>query len=176
MKHLTLLEKGFNDAFIRDGKLHGTLEEGIKNDIDGALLPIIHFGIAMDPTLVRNTVERMELLKVASGGYRRVQSTYTDHAIFEYWYERQEFLFVDISQAEVYRGLGRNSEADAIVARIVSKAAADHNIIPEMYVTVPCKLFPGKIGDPTGARPMVGYGAGAFILDLLDRETTRRND
>jgi GH15 family glucan-1,4-alpha-glucosidase len=118
----------------------------------------------------------MELLKVASGGYRRVQSTYTDPAIFEYWYERQEFLFVDISLAEVYRGLGRNSEADAIVARIVSKAAADHNIIPEMYVSVPCKLFPGKIGDPTGARPMVGYGAGAFILDLLDRETTRRND
>jgi hypothetical protein len=39
-----------------------------------------------------------------------------------------------------------------------------------MYVALPCKLFPGKIGDPTGAIPMVGYGAGEFILTLLQRE------
>jgi len=39
-----------------------------------------------------------------------------------------------------------------------------------MYVAVPCKLFPGEIGDPTGARPMVGYGAAAYVLHLLERE------
>ena len=60
--------------------------------------------------------------------------------------------------------------ADAMLGRIVDKAAADHNIIPEMYVAVPCELFPGRIGDPTGAMPMVGYGAGAFVLHLLERE------
>jgi hypothetical protein len=54
--------------------------------------------------------------------------------------------------------------------RIVEKSAADHNIIPEMYVALPCKLFPGEIGDPTGAIPMVGYGPGAFVLNLLARE------
>ena len=115
----------------------------------------------------------MELLKVASGGYRRVRSTYTDPAIFEYWYERQEFLFVDLALAELDRRLGRTAQADAMLARIVAKAAADHNIIPEMYVAVPCKLFPGKIGDPTGALPMVGYGAGAYVLHLLERERSR---
>ena len=134
------------------------------------LLPIINFGLASDSAVVRDTVHRMELLKVASGGYRRVRSTYTDPAIFEYWYERQEFVFVDFSLAEVDRRLGANAEAVSILKRIVHKAAADHNIIPEMYVALPCKLFPGKIGDPTGALPMVGYGAGAYILDLLDRE------
>jgi GH15 family glucan-1,4-alpha-glucosidase len=79
---------------------------------------------------------------------------------------------VDFSLAEVYRRLGRNDEAAAILQRIVDKSAADHNVIPEMYVAVPCKLFPGKIGDPTGAMPMAGYGAGAYILDLLQRETS----
>jgi GH15 family glucan-1,4-alpha-glucosidase len=69
----------------------------------------------------------------------------------------------------VYRRLGRNAEAAAILKRIVDKSAADHNVIPEMYVSLPCKLFPGKIGDPTGAMPMVGYGAGVYILDLLQR-------
>jgi hypothetical protein len=164
-----LLEKGFAAAFIRNGELHGTLEPGIKNDIDGALIPIINFGIVRDPQVIRNTVRRMKLLKVASGGYGRVRSTYTDPKIFEYWYERQEFLFVDLSLAELYRRLGRAAEADAMLGRIVSKASADHDTIPEMYVAVPCKLFPGKIGDPTGAIPMVGYGAGAFVLHLLAR-------
>jgi hypothetical protein len=172
LDHLALLEKGFAAAFIRAGKLHGTLEEGAKNDIDGALIPVINFGVVRDPKLIRSTVKRMQLLKVVSGGYRRVRSTYTDPAIFEYWYEREEFLFVDLSLAELYRRLGRNARADAMLNRIVDKAALDNNTIPEMYVALPCQLFPGKIGDPTGALPMVGYGAGAYILHALERERT----
>jgi Glycosyl hydrolases family 15 len=173
LNHVAVLEKGFDAAFVRGGKLRGTLEEGAKNDIDGALLAVINFGVVTDPAIVGDTVERMELLKVDSGGYRRVRSTYTDPAIFEYWYERQEFLFVDLSLAEVYRRLGRSDEADAILKRIVDKAAADHNIIPEMYVAVPCRLFPGAIGDPTGALPMVGYGAAAYILHILGEHQER---
>jgi hypothetical protein len=169
LRHIDLLQKGFDAAFIRDGQLHGTLEPGVKNDIDGALLAIVNFGVVTDPAIVRNTVERMELLQVASGGYRRVRSTYTDPKIFEYWYERQEFLFVDFSLAEVDRRLGDVAASDAMLRRIVGKAAADHDLIPEMYVALPCALFPGNIGDPTGALPMVGYGAGEYILSLLDR-------
>ena len=170
LSQVAQLQKGFQTAFLRDGKLHGTLEPGEKNDIDGALLAILHLGVVTDPSIVRDTVERMALLKVDSGGYRRVRSNYTDPAIFEYWYERQEFVFVDFSLAEVYRPQGRAAEADAVLKRIEDKAAADHNILPEMYVSLPCKLFPGNIGDPTGALPMVGYGAGEFILHLVDRE------
>ena len=175
LNRVALLKKGFSAAFVRGGKLHGTLEEGVKNDIDGALLAIINFGVVTDPAIVRDTVERMELLRVASGGYKRVRSTYTDPAIFEYWYEKEEFLFVDFSLAEVYRRQGRNTEAAAILQRIVDKAAADNNIIPEMYVAVPCPLFPGKIGDPTGALPMVGYGAGEYILHVFEREELERS-
>jgi GH15 family glucan-1,4-alpha-glucosidase len=176
IRDAALLEKGFNAAFIRDGKLRGTLEEGVKNDIDGALMPVINFGLVRNPEVIRDTVKRMELLKVASGGYRRVRSTYTDPQIFEYWYERQEFLFVDLNLAELDRRLGNKASGNEMLARIVAKAAADHNIIPEMYVAVPCKLFPGRIGDPTGAIPMVGYGAGAFVLHLLEREGAGEKD
>jgi GH15 family glucan-1,4-alpha-glucosidase len=142
----------------------------VKNDIDGALLAIINFGVVADSAIVRDAVERMELLKVDSGGYRRVRSTYADPAIFEYWYERQEFLFLDFSLAEVDWQPGRDAEAAAMLKRIVHEAAADHNIIPEMYVAVPCRLFPGKVGDPTRAIPMVGYGAGEFILHVLKHQ------
>jgi len=71
--------------------------------------------------------------------------------------------------------LGKKATADAMLNRIVAKAAADDNIIPEMYVALPCQLFPGRIGDPTGAMPMVGYGAGAYVLHLLERERTARS-
>lgn len=170
-----MLQQGFDAAFIRGGRLHGTLEQGVKNDIDGALLPIINFGVVRDPKVIRDTAERMELLKIASGGYRRVRSTYTDPAIYEYWYERQEFLFVDFSLAELDRRLGHAVRANAMLDRIVDKAAADHDLIPEMYVALPCQLFPGRIGDPTGALPMVGYGAGAYVLHLLARENGSDN-
>jgi hypothetical protein len=173
LAHVAQLRKGFAAAFIRDGELHGALERGTKNDIDGALLAIINFGVVTDPALVRDTLARIELLKVASGGYKRVRSNYTDPAIFEYWYEKEEFLFVDFSLAEVERRLGNTAETDAMLRRIVSKVAADHDIIPEMYVAVPCQLFPGQVGDPTGALPMVGYGAGEYIQYILARESMR---
>jgi GH15 family glucan-1,4-alpha-glucosidase len=173
LRQVALLEQGFPSAFIRDGKLRGTMEPGIKNDIDGALLPIINFGVVTNRQVIDDVIDRMRLLKVASGGYRRVRGTYTDPKIYEYWYEQEEFLFVDFHLAELYRRIGRTADADAMLARIVDKSAADHNIIPEMYVAVPCELFPGKIGDPTGAMPMVGYGAGAFVLHLLERERIR---
>jgi GH15 family glucan-1,4-alpha-glucosidase len=173
LNKVALIEKGFNAAFIREGKLRGTLEEGIKNDIDGAVLAVINLGVVNDPAIIRSTVDRMDLLKVASGGYRRVHGTYTDPSIYEYWYEKQEFLFVDFSLAEVYRQLGNKDVAANIVKRIVDKAAADNNFIPEMYVAEDCTLFHGALGDPTGAVPMVGYGAGAYVLDVLQASSKK---
>ena len=171
LEKVARLQAGFDAAFVREGTLHGTLEEGEKNDIDGALLAVINLGVVTDPVVVQSTVDRMELLKVVSGGYRRVRSNYTDPAIYEYWYERQEFLFVDFSLAEVNRRLGRVHLAASMLARIVDKAADDHDFGPEMYVALDCPLFHGAVGDPTGAIPMVGYGAGVFILHVLQRET-----
>ena len=164
---LDRLRRGFASAFASGGRLRGTLEPGIKNEIDGALLAIIEMGVVDDPKSIADVVERMPQLKVASGGYRRVRSVLTDPAVFEYWYERQEFVFVDLSLSGVLRRLGRQAEAGALLQRVLTDASAHDDLIPEMYVSEPCPLFPGKVGDPTGAMPMVGYGAGAVILELL---------
>ena len=164
---LERLRAGFASAFASGGRLRGTLEPGIKNEIDGALLAIIEMGVVDDPKSIADVVERMPQLKVASGGYRRVRSVLTDPAVFEYWYERQEFVFVDLSLSGVLRRLGRQTEAAALLQRVLTDASAHDDLIPEMYVSEPCPLFPGKVGDPTGAMPMVGYGAGAVILELV---------
>ncbi len=167
---IPLLDKGFAKAFASTGSIHGTLEPGIKNEIDGAVLSAINFGVVTDPAVIRGTVDQMARLQVASGGYRRVHSIIEDPKIYEYWYERQEFLFVDISLAEVYLRLGQPGKAAPLIATIVDKAAKDHDHVPEMYVSVVNPLFKGAIGEPTGAIPMVGYGAGAYISYVLTRQ------
>ena len=89
--------------------------------------------------------------------------------VSEYWYEREEFAFVDLERARFLRRMGRGTDADNMLGRIVAKAARDSNLILEMYDALDFPLFHGNLGDPTGATPMAGYGAGAFILHLLDR-------
>ena len=170
-RDLALLETGFAQAYAATGRLRGTLEPGLKNDVDGAVLSAVNFKVAVDPALIRKTVESMDALKVASGGWKRVRCQLTDPSIYEYWYERQEFVFVNLSLAEVYLRLGMPEQAEAISSRLTRKAAEDNDLIPEMYVSVDCKLFHGSLGDPTGAGPMVGYGAGAYVLYVLARQS-----
>jgi hypothetical protein len=167
---LALLQTGFDRAYASTGRLRGTLEPGEKNDVDGAALAAINLGVPVSRAVLERTVAAMDVLRVASGGWRRVRCQYTDPKIFEYWYEREEFVFTDLDMAQTSWRLGRRTEGDAILDRLTAKAALDHHLIPEMYVAVDCELFHGAIGDPTGAGPMVGYGAGAYILALIERE------
>jgi GH15 family glucan-1,4-alpha-glucosidase len=169
-KKLSLLQKGFNQAFVPNGTLQGAVEDGIKNEVDGAMLSAVNFGIVTDNAVIRKAMDNMQRLKMPSGGYRRVTSNYEDPAIFEYWYERQEFLFIDFSMAEVFLRLKEPDKAASLLKTIVDKAALDHNLIPEMFVSEKNYRFKGEVGDPTGAIPMVGYGAGVFISYLLERE------
>jgi GH15 family glucan-1,4-alpha-glucosidase len=162
------LRRGFGAAFVRDGSLRGTQEPGTKNDIDGALPALVGLGVLDDRALIEDVVARMHALEVASGGYRRVRGTYTDPKVFEYWYEQQEFVFVDLALAGVLRTLGRHAQAAPLLRKVLDDAAAHDGLIPEMYVSVPCALFPGPVGGPTGANPMVGYGAGAIVMELLE--------
>jgi hypothetical protein len=156
------LVKGFRAAFIHDGVLRGTVEESFKNEIDGSLLEaMLEHGLVDDPLVIERTLDKMKLLLTASGGYRRVRGTTQ--------YERQEFLFINFLMAILYYRLGRTLDGDGTLFRMVEKACADNGLIPEMYVSEKNNEFVGEIGDPTGAIPMVGYGAGMYILALLER-------
>ncbi len=165
------LRRGFTDAFIKDGSLRGAAESGLKNDVDGAAMAAIGLDIGVSSGVIAATAARMPALAASSGGYLRVRSNYTDPKIFEYWYERQEFVFTDLALAGAYLRLGQSDKAASLLRRITERAEADHDIIPELYVSLPCDLFPGRVGDPSGAIPMVGYGAGAYVLHLLQRES-----
>jgi hypothetical protein len=170
MAKVALLRTGFQQAFASTGKLRGTLEAGIKNEVDGATLSAINLGTVTDKDTIAGTIEAMSQLKMASGGYRRVHSIVEDPEIFEYWYERQEFLFINFSLASVYLRTAQPEKASALIAPMVEKAALDNYFVPEMYVSQVNDRFKGEFGAPTGAIPMVGYGAGVYISYILERE------
>jgi GH15 family glucan-1,4-alpha-glucosidase len=131
-------------------------------------------GPVKDEMIWRNALDQMQRLKMPSGGYRRVTSTVKDPQIFEYWYERQEFVFINFLMAEVYLKLGMPDKAAELIKPMLDKASEDHFFVPEMYVSEVNYRFTGPVGAPTGAIPMVGYGAGAYAIYLLQRENAHK--
>lgn len=162
---LRWLERGFPMAFIRPDGLAGSLEQSYKNEIDGAVLEAFNFDIVSDKTVFPQTLAKMEHLRTAAGGFRRVRGD-TD-------YEKQEFLFVNFNLARALFKQNRSSEAQMILQPMVDRASRTNWLLPEMYVSEKNDEFPGNVGDPAGALPMVGYGAAAYILTLIDREHSR---
>jgi GH15 family glucan-1,4-alpha-glucosidase len=159
---LKVLERGFVDAFVRNNELRGTVEDSFKNEIDGSCLEAFNFFIVTDRSIIDRTMQKMELLKTASGGYRRVRGDSN--------YEKQEFLFINFMMVRLNYRLARTADANQMLTRMVEKACLDNCLIPEMYVSEKNSEFVGEIGDPTGAIPMVGYGAGAYIVTLTERD------
>jgi hypothetical protein len=161
-KIIRQMRTGFQSAFVKGGEVRGTMEAYPRNAMDGALLEGINFAVITKRNQIESTLSRMCLLKTGSGGYRRVLGI-TDE------YEAHEFLLINFNLARAYIRRRNPATGDALVERMQHKAADDNNLIPEMYVSRPNEEFDGPIGAPTGSIPMVGYGAGAYILYLMER-------
>lgn len=178
-KKIGLLELGFRSAFFKDGKLVGAAQRSqalhfrrsapARNDTDGALLEAINLGVLRDPAEARALIHRVESeLPTVTGGLRRTNGLSG--------YERQEFIFIHINLARAYLRLNELAKAETIMKRLRQIAARDNNMIPEM-IQSECmpeeEAFQTAVGSPSGANPMVGYGAGAFLLYVAEREALR---
>ena len=163
---VALLEKGFKSAFIPDGYIHGTLEDNPVYNVDSAVLEMFNFGVVLDKTVVKNTLVKMEELKMASGGYRRIKGDRN--------YDKQEFVFCDVNWARNYLRLGDEATASPMMKMVVDRTAGDNYFVPEMYVSEVNDEYPGAIGAPTGSVPMVGYGAGMAVIYFQERGALAR--
>jgi hypothetical protein len=95
------------------------------------------------------------LLRVASGrGYFRNDDGG--------WYDSQEWVYADLRVAVAARRAGRTETADRLLGWISAQALANHGMIAELHHPLDSS-YEGEI-------PMVGYGGGAYILALLERE------
>ena len=76
-------------------------------------------------------------------------------------YDTREWIMVDLRIATAARRAGRASDADELVDWVTQQAVLNYDLVPENY--------DATTGDYSGAVPMVGFGAGAYVTALWER-------
>ena len=71
------------------------------------------------------------------------------------WYDRQEWLLLDLRGASAWRALGEEKKAEALIDWVTRLAQANFNALGELL---------DENGDFQGPFPMAGFGPGAYVL------------
>ncbi len=88
----------------------------------------------------------------------------TSHGFFRNddggWYDSQEWIFVDL-RASTAMHFMNDAAAPPLLDWVTQQSADNFNLVSELY--------DASTADYAGSVPMVGFGAGAYALALLDR-------
>jgi MYXO-CTERM domain-containing protein len=101
----------------------------------------------------------MSFLQTPAGGFKRVEGSQDQ-------YDTDEWILIDLRASTAFRRSGDDAKADQLLAWVTAQGGANYNLLPELYNT---RTSSGQIGAYSGSIPMVGYGAGAYQMTLLDR-------
>ena len=80
-------------------------------------------------------------------------------------YDEREWVVIDLAMAMALRRAGRTAPADALQTWITGQAAQNFLLVPELLDQDDARYL--------GEVPMIGFGAGAYLLALIDRSGTR---
>lgn len=156
---INLLLKGLNEYLVDKernilvGSYEHFIQRGYPGYIDGAVVEAINFGF-VSKVIATNTLLAFEnFLKIKNrDGYRR--------NLDGGWYDNQEWVIINLRVASAYKKLGNISKANGLISRIENRALKAFYKIPE--------LFDEKDDSFKGAVPMLGFGAGAYVLYFFD--------
>ena len=151
---------GIEKNFVDQSKiLAGSLEKlGTGSQYrDGATVEAVTWDLVTSGSAIASaTMNGFSSLKTVLGGYKRIEGSNDP-------YDTNEWILIDLRVADAFRRMGRPTQADALLAWVTDQAASNYNLLPELYdVNTPN-------GSYTGSIPMVGYGAGAYVITLLQR-------
>lgn len=142
--------------------LAGSLEKLAQgaNYRDGAAVEVFTWALlgAADP-ITTATLGAFSYLQTPAGGYKRVEGS-SDQ------YDTDEWILIDLRASDAFRRAGDDAKADQLLGWVTGQAGANFDLLPELYNT---RTQSGQIGAYSGSIPMVGYGAGAYQMTLLDR-------
>lgn len=150
------LSAAIRSELVRGGMLKGFAEakEPSERDYyDGGTLEAFSLGVLDDaPLFARHMHEFSRVMRVSPArGFARLNQPG--------WYTWSEWPFLALRLSEAERRMRRDVGAAFQVDRIVHYARLNHYLIPELY---------GRQDEQYGgAIPMVGYGAGAYLLAVL---------
>jgi len=165
VKYFDLAKKtiqGFVESFADQNKAFvGSLEGTTPNRADAAVVEVFTWNIITDYSLpyVEPTFSLLDTLQVTGGGYKRNDESQSN-------YDNHEWILIDLRMSNAFRRAGKTARADQLLGRVVSKAPTNFYLLPELYSAVQSEA---AIGSYWGSIPMVGYGAGAYMMTLLDR-------
>ncbi len=142
--------------------LAGSLERlaSGSNYHDGSTVEAVTFSL-LDPAdpIATATLGALSYLQTPAGGYKRLEGSSDE-------YDTDEWILIDLRAADAFRRAGNGPQGDALLDWVTGQASVNYNLLPELYNT---QSASGAIGAYSGSIPMVGYGAGAFMLTMLDR-------
>jgi hypothetical protein len=151
---------------VREGHLVAAIERSRETDLDTALAEAFGLDVIRDhrSSVARKTLQHLQKMRLPTGGYYRVAGEST--------YQTNEWPFIDLRMAGTFLRMKQRGPAEQLVQRIVRVAALNYHLLPELLIA---NRREGRIGDYQGSNPMVGYGAGAFHLALLERDGSTAN-
>ncbi len=141
------IESAIASQLVIDGVVLGNLEE--SSALDLAAVDAFNNG-SLNPESADASLAAWEALRVTAGGYKRNDDGDT--------YDEQEWLFIDLRLAELH---ARRCEDHGLLDRATALALDNHGVLPE--------LLDPATGEVTGPAPMIGFGAGAYVLALHAR-------
>ena len=134
------------------GLLAGNLEEiAGGHALDAAVVEAFNWGVVdpQDPIAATTLAALSSGLSVPSGhGWRR-----NDDGD---WYDRQEWVFIDLRAAAAYARVGPAQVGQDLAGWVMDQAHGNLRQFAELYAE--------DSADYAGAVPMIGFGAGAFLL------------
>ncbi|RJO68566.1 MAG: hypothetical protein C4523_07415 [Myxococcales bacterium] len=132
--------------------------------VDAAVVEAFNWGL-FDPAgnVAQATFERLDdALKVAHGyGYMRNDDGGA--------YDSREWVFIDLRLAHAWREAGRSASADLLDDWITAQGVNNLGLLAELHhpESGDYLLWSGRYG--MGSAPMVGFGAGAYLLNAWQR-------
>jgi MYXO-CTERM domain-containing protein len=151
-------------TFYIDGNkvLTGSLERLARgsNYRDGSTIEALTWNlVGADSATGKATLDAMSFLQTPAGGYKRLEGSQDQ-------YDTDEWILIDLRASSAFRRSGDDAKADQLLAWVTAQGSVNFNLLPELYNT---RTSSGQIGAYSGSIPMVGYGAGAYQMTLLDR-------
>ncbi|GIW70762.1 MAG: glucoamylase [Planctomycetota bacterium] len=144
----------------------GSVEErrlGIDYAMDGSAVEAINFEVVPPHSpLATGTLAALDRWlrpwPLRSPGYLRnddARSYGPDN-----WYDRQEWVVIDLRVASAFARVGERARAAQLLEWVTAQAVRNAGLIPELY-DEHSSAYAGEV-------PMVGFGAGAWVLAQFD--------
>ncbi len=130
--------------------------------VDGSTVEFLNWGlIGVDDPIYMGTLNNYSKLVTGFGGYQRLEPmlSLTGEGSAG-TYDTSEWVLLDLRIGEAWRRAGRTDLANQLLDKVTNSSAVNDNLVSELYDRVS--------GAYTGAIPMVGYGAGAWMMTQLD--------